>query len=339
MVVSTSVSSSLFLKALEGSTTERPPIWFMRQAGRCLPAYRQIRQTHSLDECFRTVDRAVAITQLPEKELAVDALVLFSDILLPLEALGAQVQFPEGQAPQVRWTRLEDLLAQPISDESFAITQAVVRGVMQESALPVIGFAGSPWTLFCYLLGAGRDGIAAKRLLLEEPLLSKQLLERLSQLIVATARAQVTAGASAFQVFDSCAPQIGPDLASASVEPIHRQLVQELMTLGVPVIWLGRGSAQHRQSLLKLPCALSIDWADSLSWWAHHSRHVLQGNLDPAMVAIDPRACETQIREIEEWAKTRGGMILNLGHGVLPDTPVESLQRLCHRVREGRWNG
>ena len=329
---------SIFLKALSGERTERPPIWFMRQAGRSLPAYRAVRQQHSLDACFRDVERAAQITRLPQEVLGVDALILFSDILLPLEALGATVCFPEGSAPEVQAPPLSDLLEAPLQEAPFALMDAIMRQVTAPQDLPVIGFAGSPWTLLCYLLRAGKDGYAAKEFLIEQPELAQRLLEQLADLVVEVARVEVAAGASAFQVFDSCGSWISPGFAEAVVAKVHRQLVLRLSALGVPVIWLGRGSASHRQFLLQLPCALSIDWMDSISWWAHHSAQVLQGNLDPALVALDPRSCETQVQEIEQLARHRGGMILNLGHGVLPHTPVECLQRLCRRVQEGVWS-
>jgi uroporphyrinogen decarboxylase len=312
----------------------------MRQAGRILPDYRRLRERHSLQTCFKDPELAAAITLMPIQTLGVDAAIVFTDLLVVLESLGVPVAFREQAAPHVQvpenlseWFKTLDRQPGP-----FEIVVQTVQRVKSHLQVPLIGFVGAPWTLLSYLVQGGSEGDRAKTLLMQDPELADQICQLLVDEAVAYCTLQVQAGAQVLQIFDSLAHLLDPFTYRERLVPFLKQLINRLKALQVPVILFARGSAGHRMALLQLECALSIDWADDMAWWANQTTHVLQGNLDPQLLAVAPQALEPRLDEIEQWARTRGGIICNLGHGLLPHTPFEHVRELTDRVREGAWS-
>lgn len=336
---------SLLLKALRGEQTPRPPIWMMRQAGRILPDYRRLRERHSLQTCFHDPELAAAITLLPIQALGVDAAIVFTDLLVVLEALGVPVTFREQAAPYVevpadleRWLGERELERQPRMSKPYEIVARTLQLVKPQLQVPLIGFVGAPWTLLNYLSQGGSEGDRAKALLTQRPELADRICQLLVDEAVAYCTCQVQAGAQVLQIFDSLAHLLDPVTYRDRMLPFVKQLVHRLQSLQVPLIFFARGSSGHRVGLNSLDCALSIDWADDMAWWANQTTHVLQGNLDPQLLVVSPEALEPRVEELQQWARTRGGIICNLGHGLLPQTPFEHVRNLAERVREGAWS-
>jgi uroporphyrinogen decarboxylase len=339
--VTVAVGSDRFLRACRRQPVDRTPVWFMRQAGRSQPEYRALRQRYSLLEICRHPDLVAEVTLRPVQQLGVDAAVLFADIMLPLEGIGVAFDLVEGRGPRID---------QPIRDQaqvaglhSFAPTPTVdgvvegIRLLAKASTVPVIGFAGGPFTVASYLVegGPSRDFQRTKALMHERPDLWRALLDRLAAMTVDYLRLQVTAGVSAVQLFDSWVGCLGPADYGAFAAPYTTAVVDAVAALGVPVIHFGTNTA----GLLPLMAAaggdvIGVDWRIGLAdaWARIGSGRGIQGNLDPAVLLADPSVIEAQAAGILAQAAGRPGHIFNLGHGVLPETPVDHLRSLVDVV-------
>ena len=324
---------ALFLRACRNEPVARVPVWMMRQAGRYLPEYRAIREKHSFLEVAKTPELAAEVSLQPFRRLGVDAVIVFSDILIPAEAMGAPIQLgdagpvidsPIRTAAQVEALRVFDPERETrfLGDAIRELCRALGPGV------PVLGFAAAPWTLACYLVqGKSREGFpAAKTMMLSEPRLFRSLLEKIARATAVYLRAQIAAGAAAVQLFDTWAGEL--DLASyRDFEwPATQLLLSELAAADVPVILFSKNSG-HLLDLLVTTGAsvLSVDWRQDLAALRERfgKRVALQGNVDPCVLLGPPEIIARSAREAVQ--KTRGiGHILNLGHGILPETPVES---------------
>lgn len=339
------MSSDRLLRALRREPVDRTPIWLMRQAGRYLPEYRQLRGDRDILETIRRPDEAVEITLQPLRRAPLDAAILFSDIVVPLVAIGLPIRVEQGRGPVLdepfrsdadlgRLRRLE-----PEEDEPFTIE--AVRLLAKELDVPLIGFAGAPFTLASYLIegGPSRDHAKTKALLWSEPEVWDRLMRALVDVAVTHLRAQATAGASALQVFDSWVGALAPDAYRAWVQPHMRRLFDGVADLGVPTIHFGVGTGELLGAMADAGGdAIGIDARVALdAGWERiggPSRRAVQGNLDPAALLAPWDVVEQQAADVLRRAAGRDGHVFTLGHGVMPTTPVEQVQRLVDLVHE-----
>lgn len=332
--------NSRFLRACRKERVDRTPVWFMRQAGRYQPEYRALRERHTMLEICRMPELCVRTTMLPVDQLGVDAAILFADITLPLLGMGVPFEIVEGTGPVIeRPVRTE---AQVSALRRFEPEQEVpyvleaIRILRRELKVPLIGFAGAPFTVASYMIeGRGsRDLALTKRMLHGAPELWARLMEHLTDATIAYLRAQVLAGAQAVQLFDSWVGALSPRDYARAVLPHMRRLFEAAGTLGVPAIHFGTGTG----GLLPLMAsaggaAMGVDWRVGLSWaWSQVGEMAIQGNLDPALLLSPFEGVVAAATEIMEDAGGRPGHIFNLGHGVLPQTPPDSLRRLVDLV-------
>lgn len=321
-------------------------MWFMRQAGRALPEYRAVRERHGLLEITRIPDLCADVTLQPVERLGVDAAILFADITLPFEGLGFAFEIREGVGPVVfepiRSARDVERLRRFEPEEWVAPLLEAIGLVRERSPVPLIGFAGAPFTLASYLVEGGptRTFEKVKAFMHAEPRAWETLMRGLVDATTAYLRAQAAAGAQALQVFDSWAGALSPHDYRASVAPHMRRLFAALPA-GVPTLHFGTGTA----GILPLMAeaggdVIGVDWRIDIgrAREAVGGRPV-QGNLDPAVAAGPWEAAAVQARAILAAVAGRPGHIFNLGHGVLPHTPVDNLRRLVELVHEWPLDG
>jgi uroporphyrinogen decarboxylase len=329
-----------FLRALRREPVDRTPVWFMRQAGRYLPEYRELRGERDVLELCRDPELALEITLQPLRRMSLDAAIVFSDIMLPLAAIGVGVRIEAGVGPVVDRPvrgasdlgRLRPL--EPASDEPYLLE--TIRLLRKELDVPLIGFAGGPFTLASYLVegGPSRDHARTKALMHADPIAWAALMERLALIVRTHLRAQVDAGAQAVQVFDSWVGALDAEDYEQSVLPFVRSVFEGL---GAPTIHFGVGTG-HLLHLMREAGgdAIGVDWRVPLdaAWERIGSGHAIQGNLDPAVCTSSWEVIERKALDVLARAGGRDGHVFNLGHGVLPGTPVEHLERLVDLVHE-----
>jgi uroporphyrinogen decarboxylase len=324
----------LFLRACRCEPVPRLPVWMMRQAGRYLPEYREIRANHSFLQVCKTPDLAVEVSLQPFRRLGVDAIIIFSDILIPAEAMGLPLEISDAgpNLPQpvrnevdVKKLRLFD----PEMDTGF-LMEALRRTVKHVGPdVPVLGFAASPWTLACYMVeGRTKEGFnTVKSFLHQEPRVFRQLLHKIAQATILYLNGQIEAGVSAVQLFDTWCGELSLADYTEFVLPAVQQVIAGLKAT-VPLIYYTKASHHLLSSVLRVGAAvLSVDWRISLAELRKLAgpKVALQGNLDPALL-FAPRETLRQ-RTLELVAELGGkGHILNLGHGILQHTPVENAQ-------------
>jgi uroporphyrinogen decarboxylase len=316
----------------------------MRQAGRYLPEYRAMRERFGFLELCKNPEAAAAVTLQPVDRLGVDAAILFADILLIVEPLGVGLEFAKDEGPVIRRpVRSERDIARLAAidvDSAVPFVFETVRRVKRALAgrVPLIGFAGAPFTVASYVVegGPSRDYLHAKRLMYEEPEAWHRLMEILAEATTRYLNGQIAAGAQAVQLFDSWVGVLAPDDYRAFVMP-HTQALVRALTPGVPVIHFGTGTA----ALLPLMRAaggdvIGLDWRVDLdAGWAAVGHDVaVQGNLDPAVLLAKPSYIRQRVKDILDRAGGRPGHIFNLGHGVLQETPVEHVKALVDIVHE-----
>ncbi len=317
----------------------------MRQAGRYLPEYRALRARHGFLELCKTPPLAAEVTLLPIRRFPVDAAILFADILLILEPMGVGLEFAKGDGPVIhRPVRTRDdvaHLARVPASTALSFVFDTIRLVRVELAgrVPLIGFAGAPFTLASYLIeGRGsRQYLHTKTLMYREPQVWHALMERLAEATVEYVRAQVDAGVEAVQLFDSWVGCLGPDDYREYVQPHMRAALTAIAATGVPVIHFGTGTG----ALLELMRdaggdVIGLDWRVDLgdAWRRLGADVGVQGNLDPVALFAEPDEIRRQAARILALARGRHGHIFNLGHGVLPDTPVAHVAALIDAVHE-----
>lgn len=337
-------SKDLFLRACRREPVERTPVWLMRQAGRSLPEYQEIRKRWRLEEIVAQPELCAEVTLQPVRRFGVDAAVMFADIMLPLRGMGIDFELVESVGPviasPIRSVEAVRALRTPAAAESVPHVLDAVRMVARESPVPVICFAGGPFTLASYAIEGrpSRDFVLTKEFMYREPAAFKLLLDKLATVMAEYLRAQVGAGAQALQVFDSWVGALSPADYEARVLPFTRRIFEATGALGVPRIHFGTSTA----GLLELIAGsgadlLSLDWRIELDeGWRRAGHHLgVQGNLDPAVLLGPPAGVVEGARRVLQRAAGRPGHVFNLGHGVLPDTPLDNLQRLVETVREG----
>ena len=335
--------NDLFLRACRREATERTPVWFMRQAGRYQQEYRELRKRYGILDMCRTPELAAQVTMLPVQQLGVDAAILFSDIVVPLAAMGIDVRIEEGRGPMVdsplRSTGdVERLRAlEPETDLPFVLD--AIRNLVEDLDVPLIGFSGAPFTLASYLVegGPSRSFARTKALMLGQADTWHALMERLSAAVLAFLRAQIKAGVSAIQVFDSWVGALGPQDYDEFVRPHVRAIFQGLESLGVPRIHFGVGTEGLLTRMRDVGAdVVGVDWRVPLdaAWERLGPGVAVQGNLDPATLLAPWEVIERRARDVLDRAGGRSGHVFNLGHGVLPGTPPEALRRLVELVHE-----
>ncbi len=314
----------------------------MRQAGRYMQEYRAIRAKYEMLEVCRTPELAVQVSLQPIR-LGVDTAIIFSDILLPLEPMGAPVRFAKGDGPVVDHPVREqadiDRLRLIDPEESLSYVMDAIRMLRRELQIPLIGFAGAPFTLASYLIEGGKsvNYTRTKRLMMVEPDAWNTLMFKLAEVVRRHLRAQIDAGAQVVQLFDSWVGQVSPDDYQALVAPYVKMILDDIKTTGVPTIHFGTGTA----TLLKPMAAaggnvLGLDWRINLDqgWKLVGEDRAVQGNLDPNTLFAPRSIIQERAKRVLDRAAGRPGHIFNLGHGILPTTPVDEVQALVDFVHE-----
>lgn len=334
-----------FLRACRRERVDRTPVWFMRQAGRYMAEYRAIRTQHSLLEICAQPDLAAEVTLQPVHVLGVDAAILFADILLPLVPMGINLEFAVGEGPvihnSIRSSGDVQALRPVDPHESLGHILEAVRLVRHEldNRTPVIGFAGAPFTLASYVIegGSSRNYVKTKRLMYTDPKTWHILLSKLARVVADYLTAQVDAGAQVIQLFDSWIGALSPEDYRDYVLPHSQVILRAVSATGVPVIHFGTGTATLLRLLKEAGGdVIGLDWRTPLDWgWDQLGPDMaVQGNLDPVAL-IGPRPeLERRVQAILGQVAGRPGHIFNLGHGILPETPVDNVKAVVEMVHE-----
>jgi uroporphyrinogen decarboxylase len=339
---SSSAFNDRFLRACRREVVDRTPVWFMRQAGRYLPEYRALRGDRDLLETCRTPELAVELTLQPLRRMDLDAAILFSDIMVPVAEMGVDVRIEPGVGPvvdqPVRTHRDVERLRPPLEVEAgVSYVMESIRLLGKELAVPLIGFAGAPFTLASYLVegGPSRGQERTKALMHGDRRTWHHLMSSLTAMVVTYLRAQVEAGVQAVQVFDSWVGSLDPADYSHFVLPHMREIFSGLADLGVPRIHFGVGTGELLGLMRDAGAdVVGLDWRVLLNegWERVGFDMAVQGNLDPAVCLAPWEAVELKSLAVLRRAGGRPGHIFNLGHGVLPDTPPETMERLVELV-------
>lgn len=334
-----------FLRACRREPVDATPIWFMRQAGRYMAEYRAIRQKHTLLEICKQPELACEVTLQPVRAMGVDAAILFADILLPLEPMGAPFEFAAGEGPVFEHpVRIaEDVAALRVIDpeEGLGYVLDAIRMIRKEldGKTPLIGFAGAPFTLASYLVEGGKSSHYAqtKHMMYAEPELWQSLMQKLSEVVRRYLHAQVEAGAQAIQLFDSWIGALSPTDYREYILPHVRHILSSIEKTGVPVIHFGTGTA----TLLELQkeaggTVIGVDWRTPLDGARKRlgDSVAVQGNLDPLLLSAPRPLLEKRVLEVLEQAGRAPGHIFNLGHGILPETPPDAVRFVADLVHE-----
>lgn len=336
--------NSRFLDACRRRSTDVRPVWFMRQAGRYMKQYRDIRAKHGILEICKRPDLAAAVTLQPVEILDVDAAIIFADLLLPVEPMGLRLEFRAGEGPHIDNPVLTstdvDALSTANTDdlgyvgESIQLVTRTLNG-----RVPVIGFVGAPFTLASYMIegGPSRNYLRTKQMMYTDETLWRRLMGKIVDVLGSFALMQVSSGARAIQVFDSWVGALASDDYVRFVQPYSRALIERIRTGGVPVIHFGTGCAGFFKELHAAGGdVMGVDWRMNIdqAWMDISYRAAVQGNLDPVALFAPLPELKTKVHEILRRTGTRPGHIFNLGHGILPETPVDHVKAVVQMVRE-----
>jgi uroporphyrinogen decarboxylase len=339
-----SPSRDRFLAAARQQPVDRPPAWMMRQAGRYLPEYRKVRERLSFFELCENVDAAVEVSLQPFERFHPDAVILFSDILVPVRAMGAAVEIDDGGPKLEHPVRTAaDVDALALFDPAQATPSVLavlghLRRSVGESAA-VLGFAGAPWTLAAYLVegGGSKSFSKIKAMIGREPSLARKLLGRLGEMVARYLEAQIEAGADAVQMFDTWAGELAADDYREFALPPAKEAIARIRAKGRPVIYFVNGAAHLVEAAAETGAdVLSIDWRLPIAEARRRAPgRALQGNLDPGRLLGEPEEVSTRVSRMLE--STGGqGHVVNLGHGILPPTPIECVDAFYETVRKWR---
>jgi uroporphyrinogen decarboxylase len=335
-----------FLNACRRRPVDATPIWLMRQAGRYMSEYRELRQKYGILEIIKTPDLACEVTMQPINAFDLDAAIIFADILPPLEGMGLSLEFVKGEGPlihnPIRTAGDIAALGTPPPEESLAFTLEAIRLARQEltgRGIPLIGFSGAPFTLAAYAIegGSSRNYARAKGLMMSEPALWRQLMDKLSHVVGHYLLAQARAGAQVLQLFDSWAGSLSPDDYRELVLPYSRQAIEIACQAGVPIIHFGTDT-NGMLALIREAGGdvIGVDWRIDLddAWRQLGDGVAIQGNLDPIALFAPWPELQRRAQNVLDRAAGRPGHIFNLGHGILPHTPVDNVRRLVDFVHE-----
>lgn len=342
------MENSIFIKTLKGEKTERPPVWFMRQAGRVLPNYLDLRKKYSFEELMHDPKLATEVTLMPIHDLGVDAAILFSDILVIPEALGMKLKFTDS-GPRFE-TALKDL-DDPISflkkDASkleyiYEVIDEIIK--TKPADIPLIGFCGAPFTTLCYMvqgLGTNHTFLDAVTLLYKDKELAHKLFSAITELSIEYAQNQIKHGVSAFQIFETHAGLIPEELYFEMVMPYVRQISKAVMETSTPCIFLPKGIGTGLGKIQEGDCDfISVDWQVPIT----EARKMipdsigLQGNLDPRLLMADQSVIEAELNKYLDFGAKEQKWIFNLGHGFIPGIPYENAKFVVNWIKESNWN-
>ncbi len=335
-----------FLRACARETTDCTPVWFMRQAGRYMAEYRLLRRSHSILEICKTPRLAAEVTQQPIEALDVDAAIVFADLLLPIEVMGLSVEFVSGVGP-----RIGSPVRSPADVRRLETRRSADLGYVGESIalarknlgdrVPVLGFVGAPFTVASYMVegGGSRHYAKTKSLMWSEPAAWRELMERVVEVLVPFAASQVRGGAAAIQVFDSWVGALAPSDYRRFALPYSRDLIGRIRATGVPVIHFGTGNGAFLEVFAQAGGeVIGLDWRVEIgrAWQRVGDSRALQGNLDPIALLAPTEELRRKVHAVLDGAAGRPGHIFNLGHGIIPETPVEQVRAAVRMVREYR---
>ena len=337
------IKNDLFLRALKGETVSRPPVWMMRQAGRYLPEFMEIKNKYDFFTRCRTPELASEITVQPIRRFGMDAAILFSDILVIPQAMNIEVEMKPDFGPflpnPVRDQKAVDRVLIPDVDIELGYVMEAIKATKEKlnNAIPLIGFAGSPWTILCYVVqGQGSKNFdKAKAFCFKNPEAAHQLLQKITDTTIAYLKAKVRAGVDVVQVFDSWGGMLSPEDYQEFSWKYIQQIIDALKEM-VPVIAFGKGCwFAFREMSQSGASALGVDWTCS----ARNARYLsggnitLQGNFDPSRLLSPPAEIKKRVHQmINEFGKDR--YIVNLGHGILPNIPLENAKAFVDAVKE-----
>ncbi|HEY6971141.1 MAG TPA: uroporphyrinogen decarboxylase, partial [Candidatus Angelobacter sp.] len=336
--------NSRFVRACRCEPVDATPIWLMRQAGRYMAEYRAVRKHHSILEICKTPALAAEVTITAAEKLEVDAAIIFADLLLPLEVMGLPFRFSAGEGPVIdqplRSRKAIDALQTNRSSELGYVAESI-RQVVKHfgSKLPVIGFCGAPFTLASYMIegGGSRNYIHTKKMMYTDASAWQALMQKLVEVLAAYSLDQVKAGADALQIFDSWVGCLSVEDYRRSVLRHARDLIERLKPAGVPIIYFGTDTATLLPAMKETGAqVIGVDWRIPLdqAWQSLHFEGAVQGNLDPVVLFADQKELRARASAILQQAGGRPGHIFNLGHGILPETPVDNVRALVDFVRE-----
>ena len=334
-----------FLAACRREEVDATPVWFMRQAGRCLAEYRELRERYDILTMARTPDLCARVTLMPVDTFRVDAAVLYADIMLPLEGMGVPFSIDPGIGPivhdPVRTAADVEALSIIDAEEATPFLFETIRNLRHEldGKTALIGFAGAPYTVASYMIEGRptKDFGRSKGLMFGQPEVWRRLMETLTEVTIRYLYAQVQAGVQVVQLFDSWMGSLGRREYEENVLPYSRRIFDALKVLGVPTIHFGTGTAGLLEQMTAAGSDIvSVDWRIPLdeAWRRIGHDRGIQGNLDPAVLMAPWEVIERESRRVLDYAEARPGHIFNLGHGVLADTPSEHLTRLVDLVHE-----
>jgi len=339
-----SAPNSRFIRACKALPVDRTPVWFMRQAGRYMSEYRAVRKQHSLIDICKKPELAAEVTITAAEALGVDAAIIFADLLLPLEVMGLPFRFEAAEGPVIEkpireHADISRLRTDRASDLGYV--SDAIRLVCKHFGdhLPLIGFCGAPFTLASYMIegGGSRNYVHTKKMMYSSTAAWDELMQKLVAVTSEYAAEQVQAGADTIQIFDSWVGCLSVEDYRRYVVPHVTKLVQKLQATGVPVIYFGTDSATLLSTMKETGAeVIGLDWRIPLDegWRQIHFRGAVQGNLDPVLLFAEWKELQSRAEHILALAAKRPGHIFNLGHGILPETPVENVKRLCQFVRE-----
>jgi uroporphyrinogen decarboxylase len=334
-----------FLRACRGEKVENTPVWLMRQAGRYLPQYQAVRANVDFLTLCKTPELAAEVTLQPVEILGVDAAILFSDILIPVEAMGIALEFPEKYGPTlsepIRNKSAVDRLIVPDTEDDMPFiieTIKILREKLRDK-VPLIGFSGAPFTLATYIIegGSSRNFIHTKKMMFQNNRLFNYLMDKLTLMVTSYLSAQIRAGVQAVQIFDTWAGVLTPFDYKKSVLPCVKKTISDLKKEGVPIIYFANDCAGILQEIRKSGAdVIGIDWKIDISDAIKKlgKKVVIQGNLDPCALFLSKEEIEERVKDILWKGETAKSHIFNLGHGILPETPVENAIALVEAVHK-----
>src|SRR5437868_12847391 len=339
-----SAPASRFVRACKAQPVDRTPVWFMRQAGRYMPEYQAVRKRYSLIEICKHPEIAAEVTIVAAEALGVDAAIIFADLLLPLEIMGLPFHLSPGEGPVIEKPVREQADISRLRTDRAAdlgYVAEAVRLVCKHFGpkLPVIGFCGAPFTLASYMIegGGSRNYVNTKQLMYASPQAWDELLAKLVAVTAEYSAEQVRAGADVVQIFDSWVGCLSVEDYRRYVLPHATDLVKRLQKTGAPIIYFGTDSATLLSSMQETGAeVIGLDWRIPLDagWQSLGFKGAVQGNLDPVLLFAGWKELKKRAGEILLQAGGRSGHIFNLGHGILPETPVENVKALCDFIRE-----
>lgn len=338
------MKNNLFLDAAFSKVTERPPVWMMRQAGRFMPQYWEIKNKYSFLEMCKTPEIAADVTMLPVDLLGIDAAILFSDILVTAEAMGGDLSFTQGVGPKfsnpVRNAGDIDKLETDVLEKLQYVADAIQ--VIQQrlnGSIPLIGFAGAPFTVMSYLVegGSSKDFKLTKLLIHNHPDLAHRLLEKIAKVTTDYLNLQIKAGVNALQLFDSWALSLSWNDYQEFSHRYNQQIISGLNRSNIPIISFCKGSSVFAPIMAEAkPDVISVDWnADLLNIKNSLPAGIaVQGNLDPHILYADQPVIKKHIHQLFERMRGVNGFIFNLGHGIMPDIPFDNVKYAIEVVKE-----